>query len=74
MKIEGTYPVSPDIEEQKRLIEGLTDQIVVEFEEVLLIQKQETADQCAWADIDFEFVIDSSGSRIKIYMVLDKYE
>ena len=71
LKIDGHYPVSADFEEQKRLIEGLTDQIVVDFDVALEIEEQESRDTCAWADIDFEFVLDSSGKVLisfrKIY-------
>ena len=66
LKIDGHYPVSSDFEEQKRLIEGLTDQIVIDFEVAIEIEKQDSAETCAWADIDFEFVLDSSGFRINL--------
>ena len=66
MKIQGTYPVSPDFGEQERLIQSLTTQIVIEFSVVLEIEQEEIRDTCAVADIDFEFVIDSSGFRLKI--------
>ena len=64
LKIDGHYPVSADFEEQKRLIEGLTDQIVVDFDVALEIEQKEGQDICAWADIDFEFVLDSSGQDL----------
>ena len=70
LKIDGHYPVSSDFEEQRRLIEGLTDQIVVDFDVAIEIEKQESAEKCAWADIDFEFVLDSSGLRINLITAL----
>ena len=61
VKIDGFYPVNPDFEAQKSLLEGLSTQILVDFEVVLEREQKRNMDECALADIDFEFVIDSSG-------------
>ena len=61
LKIDGTYPVSPNFEVQNSLLHRITQQILVEFDEVLKREQQRNMDECATADIDFEFVIDSSG-------------
>ena len=61
LKISGSYPVSSDFEEQRKLIIHLTDQIVIDFDVALEIEQKANEEICAWADIDFEFVLDSSG-------------
>ena len=64
LKIDGFYPVNPDFEAQKSLLEDLSTQILVDFEVVLEREQKRNMDECALADIDFEFVIDSSGENV----------
>ena len=61
LKIDGFYPVNPDFEVQKSLLQDLSTQILVDFDVVLEREQKRNMDECAQADIDFEFVIDSSG-------------
>ena len=69
LKIDGFYPVNPDFEAQKSLLQGLSTQILVDFEVVLEREQKRNMDECAQADIDFEFVIDSSGQGVKIKLL-----
>ena len=69
LKIDGFYPVNPDFEAQKSLLEGLSTQILVDFEVVLEREQKRNMDECALADIDFEFLIDSSGWDRNIFKV-----
>ena len=61
LKIDGLYPVSQNFEVQHSLLPSLTPQILVKFDEVLKREERRNMDECATADIDFEFIIDSSG-------------
>ena len=65
LKIDGFYPVNPDFEAQKSLLQNLSTQILVDFEVVLEREQKRNMDECAQADIDFEFVIDSSGEGVE---------
>ena len=60
--IDGLYPVSQNFEVQSSHLQWLTDQILVDYKEVLGREEKRNMDECATADIDFEFIIDSSGS------------
>ena len=64
LKIDGFYPVNPDFEVQKSLLQDLSTQILVDFDVVLEREQKRNMDECAQADIDFEFVIDSSGQGV----------
>ena len=61
LKIDGSYPVSQNFGVQNSLLHSLTNQILVEFDEVLEREDKRIMDECATADIDFEFIFDSSG-------------
>ena len=59
------FDVTADLIEfdaQESILYEISDQIVMEWEEVLLVEQQDIIDECTLADIDFEFVIDASGS------------
>ena len=60
--IDGNYPVPIEFDAQESILYEISDQIVMEWEEVLLVEQQDIIDECTLADIDFEFVIDASGS------------
>ena len=62
LTIDGLYPVSQNFEVQSSHLQWLTDQILVDYKEVLGREEKRNVDECATADIDFEFIIDSSGS------------
>ena len=75
LKIDGFYPVNPDFEAQKSLLQGLSTQILVDFEVVLEREQKRNMDECAQADIDFEFVIDSSGHSVNLILLrLNSYD
>ena len=61
LKIDGLYPVSQNFKVQHSLIDSLTTHVLVEFDEVLKREEKRNIDECATADIDFEFIFDSSG-------------
>ena len=60
--IDGNYPVPIEFDAQESILYEISDQIVMEWDEVLLVEQQDIIDECTLADIDFEFVIDASGS------------
>lgn len=60
--IDGNYPVPIEFDAQESILYQISDQVVMEWEETLRIEQAEIIDKCALADIDFEFVIDASGS------------
>ena len=62
LKVKGLYPVSVDFVEQGKLLLSLTSQIQINWEVVLNEELKNIQNDCVQADIDFEFVIDSSGS------------
>ena len=62
LNIDGNYPVPIEFDAQESILYEISDQIVMEWEEVLLVEQQDIIDKCTLADIDFEFVIDASGS------------
>ena len=64
LKIDGLYPVSQNFEVQHSVLPSLSNQILVKFDEVLKREEKRNMDECATADIDFEFIIDSSGWRV----------
>lgn len=60
--IDGNYPVPIEFDAQETILYEISDQIVMEWEETLLKEQEAIIDECTLADIDFEFVIDASGS------------
>ena len=63
-----TYLTIQDIEiprdpyEQEKLMQKVSNQQLVSMSDVLAKEAHETQDRCGTTDIDFEFLIDSSGS------------
>merc|ERR1712134_19806 len=58
----GEYPVTASLVGQKYLLSNITDHIVTPFEGTIELEQKRMKDTCSVADIDFEFVLDSSGS------------
>ena len=56
------YPVPPDMDEQESILDEITDQHVKEWTAILEEELDTIQSDCLQADIDFEFVIDTSGS------------
>ena len=62
MNVIGEYPVPASLDKQKQLVSNISVQIVITFELTIEIEQKRMRDICSLADIDFEFVLDSSGS------------
>ena len=60
--IKNHYPLPLDFDEQGVILAELSDQIEMPFEEVLDDELSTIQKSCLQSDIDFVFVIDSSGS------------
>lgn len=60
--MRGYYPLPLDFDEQASILSELSDQIEKPFEDVLDDELQAIQNSCLQSDIDFSFVIDSSGS------------
>ena len=61
------YPCPNTIDEQENLLTEVQEtweepQIEMEWTEVLILEEEKIEDMCSISDIDYEFVIDSSGS------------
>ena len=61
-KGSGYYPVPVDMDKQKDILNEVSDQVVNEWDAVIEAELERVRSECLQADIDFEFVIDSSGS------------
>ena len=59
---ENSYPPPLDIDLQNDLLEDISDQVVTDWDEVIEEELSTIQADCLQADIDFEFVVDSSGS------------
>ena len=60
--VKKHYPVPLDPDQQEIILNSITDQVVVSWEEGMEIELEGVQDECSQSDIDFDFVIDSSGS------------
>ena len=58
----GEYPVPASLDQQKELLSSISVHIVTPFERTIQLEQKRMQDTCSLADIDFEFVLDSSGS------------
>ena len=58
----GQYPVTASLDAQNELLSTISIQIVITFEVTIAREKDRMKNTCSLADIDFEFVLDSSGS------------
>ena len=56
------YPVPLNSELQQRLLNEITNHVQMEWDKVLDVELERFQEDCSQSDIDFEFVIDSSGS------------
>ena len=56
------YPVPLDMDQQETILKEVSDQRIEEWEAILDDELDTIQSDCLQADIDFEFVIDSSGS------------
>ena len=60
--MKNKYPVPETSQDQEKLLETVTDDIAISWNEIMNIELEELKYQCSQTDIDYEFVIDSSGS------------
>ena len=58
----GEYPVTASLSRQEDLLSSISVHIVTPFDRTIELEQQRMKDTCSLADIDFEFVLDSSGS------------
>ena len=56
------FPIPIVFEEQERILKKTSTQVVMDWDEAMAIEMREMQDICRLADIDFDFVIDQSGS------------
>ena len=62
LNLIGEYPVTASLAGQEYLLSNITDHIVTPFDRTIELEQKRMKDTCSLADIDFEFVLDSSGS------------
>ena len=62
LRVKNKYPVPATSKEQEQLLNTVTDVFAVSWDTVMDIELEELQYQCSQTDIDYEFVIDSSGS------------
>lgn len=62
MVVIGEYPITATQTTQKQLLSRVSTQSVVSYDEVIKTEQKRMIENCAVSDIDFEFVLDSSGS------------
>ena len=60
--VRNHYPLPLDFDQQETILNSITDQIQMKWQEVLDKELETLQKDCLQSDIDFEFVIDSSGS------------
>ena len=65
-RVKNKYPVPATSKEQEQLLKTVTDVFAVSWDDVMDIELEELQYQCSQTDIDYEFVIDSSGSIGKL--------
>ena len=59
---KNEYPIPVSFDDQEQLLSRITKQRKKEYHTVLVEELDEIQKNCSVADIDFEFVLDSSGS------------
>jgi len=62
LNVIGEYPVTASLDQQNKLLSIISVQIVITFERTIQLEQKRMKNTCSLADIDFEFVLDSSGS------------
>merc|ERR1711935_158865 len=60
--VRNHYPLPLDFDQQETILNSITDQIQMKWQKVLDKELETLQKDCLQSDIDFEFVIDSSGS------------
>ena len=60
--VRGHYPVPLDFDQQESILNSITSQIQKKWDDVLEEELEVLKNECLQSDIDFDFVIDSSGS------------
>ena len=70
-RVKNKYPVPETSKEQEQLLKTVTDVNAISWNDIMDIELEELKYQCSQTDIDYEFVIDSSGSigELIIYFV-----
>ena len=62
LSVKNNYPVPETSKDQEKLLKTVTDADAISWDEIMDIELEELKYQCSQTDIDYEFVIDSSGS------------
>lgn len=62
LKLKNHYPVPINFDQQEIIMNKITDQIQMDWSDVLDAELLTIRDECSQSDTDFEMVIDSSGS------------
>jgi len=60
--VRNHYPLPLEFDLQEKILESITDQIQMQWQDVLDKELETLQEECLQSDIDFDFVIDSSGS------------
>ena len=60
--IQGLYPVPIEFDAQENILYQISDQVVMSWDDTLNAEQMNIKALCKLADIDFEFVVDASGS------------
>ena len=61
-RVKNKYPVPETSKEQEQLLKTVTDVNAISWNDIMDIELEELKYQCSQTDIDYEFIIDSSGS------------
>ena len=67
LSADGKYPPPMGMNDQKVLVSSLSSQVVVDWDTILDHELNHIQNQCLQSEVDFDFVIDSSGSVGKDY-------
>ena len=62
LKIEDLLPIPIVFAQQETILKDTTSHIMMTWDKTMATERQEMQDMCLLADIDFDFIIDASGS------------
>ena len=60
--IQGLYPVPIEFNTQESILNQISDQVIMSWDDTLKAEQRSIKAKCEQADIEFEFVVDASGS------------
>ena len=60
--IQGLYPVPIEFNTQENILNQISDQVIMSWDNTLKAEQTSIKAKCELADIEFEFVVDASGS------------